>query len=112
MFVEPKLLIGSDQNGTWSGAGASAFPCHGCCTTGPEAPPSPCKVMKRNEVRPAVPLPHTPLGGTACSQETLTGRRVRDEGGSKGRPVMGRIEAAPVPPATALPREGPPTSRI
>jgi hypothetical protein len=48
-FVEPKLLSGSDQNGKWSGAGASAFPCHGCCTTGPEAQPSPRLVMKVNE---------------------------------------------------------------
>ncbi len=43
----------------WSGAEASAVLRHGCCTTGSEAPPYPCTVMKGNEARRAALLPHT-----------------------------------------------------
>src|SRR5262249_26352837 len=110
MFVEPKLLPGSDQKVSGQVQG-QAVSCHGCCTTGPEAQPSPCMVMKGNELRPAALLPHTPLGRTACSQETPTGRRVRDEGESQRRPVMGRIEDALVPPTTSLHCQGPPAGR-
>src|SRR4051794_7006664 len=39
------------------------------------------------------------------------GRRVRDEGASKRRPVMDRIEGEPVPPATFLPRKRQGSSR-
>src|SRR4051812_38892872 len=106
-----KLLTGLNQNGEWSGARGQADPCHGRCTTGPEARPSPCTVMKVNESRPAVLLPPGPWGGTACSQETPTGRRAGDEGASERRPVMGRIGVELVPPTTSLPREGRPTMR-
>lgn len=36
-----KLLIGLNQKGTWSGAGASAFPCRRWRTTGRETRPNP-----------------------------------------------------------------------
>src|ERR1700733_5280789 len=29
MFDRPKMLLGLNQNGTWPGTGASAFPCRG-----------------------------------------------------------------------------------
>ena len=52
---EPKMLSGSDQNGTWPGAGASDVPRRGCRATGREARPHPGMIEEMNEVTPSPP---------------------------------------------------------
>ena len=72
-----KLLIGLNQKGMWSGAGVLAVSCHGCCTTGREAPPSPWgHEAKRSKVRsPPFPIHH--WGGRRV-------RKKRSRGGGSG----------------------------
>ncbi len=57
MFVEPKLLTGSDQKGKWPGAGSQRYPATD------DAPPAerhdlnPASSMKVNEVSPSSSAP-------------------------------------------------------
>src|SRR5262249_4464415 len=83
------MLIRSGQNGTWSGPGAPNSP--GADDAPPAKscdPPHPGASTERGK---PVALPT----GESDSQEQPMGRRVKDEGESKRRPVTGRIGVEP-----------------
>jgi hypothetical protein len=87
---EPKMLIGLNQNGTWPSAGVSPFPCRRCRATGGEAEPNPSVIHPWNVVSPS-----SSSRGRPSARSSPMGRRVKDEGGSKGRSVIERIGVEP-----------------
>jgi hypothetical protein len=49
---KPKMLLGLNQNGMWSGTGSSPVSRRGWCTTGRQARPKSRVIQKMNEVTP------------------------------------------------------------
>ena len=103
MFVEPKLLIGSDQNGTWPVARTQRFPVTDDVPPAERHDLNPATSIKENEVSPQSSDRKYHCGRTVTRKCHPGGLRVKDEGASECRSVMERIEGKPVPPATCLP---------
>jgi hypothetical protein len=59
------------------------------------APPADRRDLQPPTVRTRNVVSPSPSLGVSTPQGALTERRVQDEGGSEGRPVMGRIGGAP-----------------
>jgi N-terminal domain of reverse transcriptase len=96
------MLSRSGQNGTWSGPGAANSP--GADVAPPAKSGGPTHLGTSTERGKPVVLPP----GDSDSREELTGRRVKDGGGSECRPVTGRIGVEPKGDIT--PPERAPTS--
>ena len=96
------MLSRSGQNGTWSGPGASNSP--GADVAPPAKSGDPTHLGTSTERGKPVVLPTR----ESDSREEPMGRRVKDGGGSEGRPVIGRIGVEPTGDITPPERE--PTS--
>jgi hypothetical protein len=95
---KPKALTGLNQKVRGQVQGDPPSPAVAVAATGGEAEPKPSVVRPWNVVSPS-----SSLGGRPAARRLPTGRRVEEEGGSEGRPVMGRIGVEPLGEIT--PRE-------
>jgi hypothetical protein len=103
---EPKMLIGSTQNGKWPGMGASDSPLADRMATGEETEAKRSIGTSAEHGKPIALL----MGGREAVRPTAA-LGVDEEGKSECRAVMARIRGATSPGAKAsrLPEEGVPS---
>ena len=91
------MLSGLDQNGTWPGPGAATSP------GADVAPPASRRGLTHEDSCDATCEARRPPARVGQPQGEPMGRRVKDGGGSEGRPVAGRIGVETSPRAKASP---------